>query len=281
MIKANRPSTDADIDFDPDILSSVVQLTQRVGELLVKMQSRVRSGARSKGDGSPVSRADRAAHETLVRGLPGIAPYLVVSEESEPDEIARRLDCERIWIVDPLDGTRDYLKGSVEYTVNVALVERGVPVLGVVDAPGFGVTYCAQRGRGAFRIVGGESERIHAAREAAENGAIVVSKSDERFNWAGIPSFAHARVRAVSSSVKLGFVAEGSAVAYPRLTASSEWDIAAGHAVLAEAGGRIVGIDGADLVYNKPSPLNPPFLATGSPEIALAFGSILLSARTS
>jgi len=181
-----------------------------------------------------------------------------------------------VWIVDPLDGTREYIKRSKEFTVNVALVENGVPVLGVMDAPGLAVTYYAERGCGAFRIVAdGVPERIRCAQPDGADWRIVVSGSDIGLAWTTVPSLAGSRVEAVSSCVKLGFVADGSAIAYPRLTPSSEWDIAAGHAVVLEAGGRVVGIDGADLRYNKPNPLNTAFVATGSAQIAAAFASIL------
>jgi len=268
--------TDSNFPAGSKMLSAVVQLTRRVGALLVEMQSADGLNTRSKSDGSPVTHADQAAHEILAHGLPNIAPYLVVSEESGPEENLERLRCERVWIVDPLDGTREYIKGSKEFTVNVALVENGIPVLGVMDSPGLGVTYFAERGQGAFRILaGGTPERIHCTQAHTADARIVVSGSDIDLPWSCIPSFAGARVEAVSSCVKLGFVAEGSAIAYPRLTLSSEWDIAAGHAVLLEAGGRVVGIDGGDLIYNKANPLNTAFVATGAPQIAAAFASIL------
>jgi 3'(2'), 5'-bisphosphate nucleotidase len=258
-----------------DILDATVSLTRRVGSLLAGMQSSDGLNAQSKLDGSPVTRADRAAHDMLVGALPEIAPLPVVSEESGPEESAERLRCARVWIVDPLDGTRDYLRGSSEFTVNVALVENGVPVLGVVDAPRLGLTYYAERGRGAYRIrAGGEPERIRCAAAGAAD-RIVVSGSDIGLDWSHVASLAHGRVEAVSSCIKLGFVADGSALAYPRLTPSSEWDIAAGHAVLLEAGGRVVGIDGTDLTYNKADPLNTSFVATGSARIAAEFASIL------
>jgi 3'(2'), 5'-bisphosphate nucleotidase len=243
--------------------------------MLVAMQSADGLNTRAKGDGSPVTRADQDAHDILASELPGIERLLVVSEESGPEENAERLHCERVWIVDPLDGTRDYIKGSKEFTVNVALVENGVPVLGVMDAPGLGITYFAERGSGAFRVVGdGAAERIRCA-PSVEDGRIVVSGSDIDLPWSSVASLAGARVEAVSSCVKLGFVADGSAIAYPRLTLSSEWDIAAGHAVLLEAGGRVVGTDGADLRYNKVDPLNTAFVATGSSRIAADFAAIL------
>ncbi len=269
------------IDTFSPMLSSVTELARRVGALLLEMQSGDGLKTRAKSDGTPVTRADQAAHDLLVDALPQVASYLVVSEESKPGENADRLNAERVWIVDPLDGTRDYIKGSAEFTVNVALVENGRPILGVMDAPGLGVTYVAERGRGAFRIVaGGRTERIHCTSEAAPDQRIVVSGSDIGLHWDRIPSLAAARVKAVSSCVKLGFVADGSAIAYPRLTGSSEWDIAAGHAVVLEAGGRVIGVDGNDLVYNKIHPLNSAFVATGSQHIAAEFALILDPAQT-
>jgi 3'(2'), 5'-bisphosphate nucleotidase len=247
-----------------------------VGRLLREMQSDGAFDTQPKGDGSPVTRADRAAHDILARELPRIVPLLVVSEESGPEENAERLQRERVWIVDPLDGTKEYIRGSNEFTVNVALVENGVPILGVMDSPGLGLTYFAERGRGAFRSLdGAPPERIACARAAALDARIVVSGSDINLSWSTAVSLAGIRVEAVSSCVKLGYVAEGTAFAYPRLTGSSEWDIAAGHAVVLEAGGRVIGIDGRDLVYNKVNPLNTAFVATGSPQVAAEFATIL------
>jgi 3'(2'), 5'-bisphosphate nucleotidase len=258
-----------------ELLSAAVALARQAGELLVEMQGADDLDACSKHDGSPVTRADRAAHEMLVAGLADIASYLVFSEESGPREIARRRTCERVWIVDPLDGTRDYLRGSCEFAVNVALVEHGIPVLGVIDAPRLGVTYYAQRGGGAFRWRAGNAPERISCVQAAARARIVVSRSDLDVAWSTIASFAGVRVDGVSGAVKFGYVAEGSALAYPRLTPSSEWDIAAGHAVLAEAGARLVGVDGRDLTYNRADPLNPPFVATGSARIVAACASIL------
>lgn len=259
-----------------DVLAAVVDVTQRVGRLLREMQAGGALDAQAKGDGSPVTRADRAAHDILARELPRIVPLLVVSEESGPEENAERMGCERVWIVDPLDGTKEYIRGSDEFTVNVALVENGVPVLGVMDSPGLGLTYFAERGRGAFKSVrGAPPERIACARSATPDSRIVVSGSDIKLSWDSAASLAGVRVAAVSSCVKLGYVADGGAFAYPRLTGSSEWDIAAGHAVVLEAGGRVIGIDGRDLVYNKANPLNTAFVATGSPQVAAEFATIL------
>jgi 3'(2'), 5'-bisphosphate nucleotidase len=263
------------------ILADVVRLTQRAGAALVAMQRAGALETRAKADGSPLTRADEAAHALLASGLAQIAPYGVFSEESEPHENAQRRSSARLWIVDPLDGTRDYIRGSNAFSVNVALVENGVPVLGVIDAPGLGVTYYAQRGAGAFRLAAGTApQALRCARSIVDGARIVVSGSDRRVAWSAVACFARARVEAVSSSVKLGFVADATAFAYPRLTPSSEWDIAAGHAILAEAGGRVIGPDGRDLTYNKIDPLNPAFVATGVPAVAAELTAILTAMRT-
>lgn len=263
----------------PEILAEVVRLARRAGALLVEMQHAGALETQAKPDGSPLTRADTAAHALLAAGLAALAPYAVCSEESEPHEHLRRRDGEPLWIVDPLDGTREYIRGASAFSVNIALVERGVPVLGVVDAPALGVTYFAQRGAGAFRIVAGaEPERLHCAQAFGAGARIVVSGSDRRVAWAAVGCLAGARVEAISSSVKLGFVAEGSAFAYPRVTPSSEWDIAAGHAIVAEAGGRVVGSDGRDLTYDKADPLNPAFVASGVPAVIAHAAAVLAAA---
>lgn len=206
--------------------------------------------ATAKADGSPVSRADTAAHRVIESGLARLAPpYPVISEEGDLEKSARTpLDV--FWLVDPLDGTKEFLKGLPEYTVNIALVERGQPVLGVVLVPAAGVMYWAARGLGAWRAsAGGTPERI-AARPVETPVMAVVSRSHlspetETFLAArGIT-----QVIQRGSSLKMCAVAEGAADIYPRLGPTCLWDTAAGAAVAREAGCRVTDLQGRDLSY--------------------------------
>lgn len=220
------------------------------------------AAARTKSDGSPVSAADEAANAVILSGLRHLAPAIpVVSEEAPLPHDAGGL----FWLVDPLDGTREFLAGSGEWTVNIALVSAGAPVLGVVVAPALGVAY-EGAGPGTAAIIEAGRARPIRARPPAPDGLVVMgsrSHNDpsamERF-LAGRPVRAF---RPAGSSLKLCLVAAGEADLYPRLGTTMEWDIAAGHAVLAAAGGTVETVEGGALHYGKPAFRNPHFVARG------------------
>jgi 3'(2'), 5'-bisphosphate nucleotidase len=219
--------------------------------------------ARAKEDASPVTRADEAADAVLCAGLRHLAPDIpIVSEERKLPAAAPA----RFWLVDPLDGTREFLAGRDEWTVNVALVEDGRPVLGVVVAPAQGLAWEGSGPGTAVMVERGRARPIRA-RAPEPDGLVVVgsrSHNDEvamaRF-LAGRPVRAW---RAAGSSLKLCLLAAGEADLYPRLGPTMEWDIAAGHAVLDAAGGKVETVDGAPFVYGKPDFRNGHFVATGA-----------------
>lgn len=221
----------------------------------------------AKDDQSPLTAADLASHDCLVAALDGLHPrYPVVSEEFADEDGEDRAGWETYWLIDPLDGTREFIKRNGEFTVNVALIHQHRPVLGVVYAPALGMMYFAAEGCGAFRQDGdGEPMPIHVTVMAREPLRVVASRSH------GSPELElflsrlgrHERV-AVGSSLKFCLVAEGGADIYPRIGLTSEWDTAAAQCVVEEAGGAVVDLDGIPLRYNaKPSILNPFFLVYG------------------
>ncbi|WP_110665691.1 3'(2'),5'-bisphosphate nucleotidase CysQ [Salinicola halophilus] len=199
----------------------------------------------TKADASPLTEADLAAHRALVALLSEVEPSLpLLSEESEAVDYAERASWSRYWLIDPLDGTKEFIKRNGEFTLNVALIEQGVPVFGIVHAPVLGVTWWGEQGEGAWKIIDGERTPI-APRSLPqaddEAWRIVGSRSHgaEAFETfcAALP--AHERV-SMGSSIKLCLVAEGAADLYPRLAPTCEWDTAAAQAVVTAAGGEVL-----------------------------------------
>ena len=227
---------------------------------------------RGKVDTSPVTEADERAEALIVPALRALAPDLPVVAEEAVAAGHVPVVGERFWLVDPLDGTKEFVSRNGEFTVNIALVEHGVPVLGVVYAPALDRMFVGASGTGAADGVAqawvehAGARRAIACRAVPSEGLTVVA-SRSHGDAAALDAFlAGRRVAALASagsSLKLCLVAAGEADLYPRLGRTMEWDIAAGHAVLAAAGGRVTRLDGAPLRYGKPGFENPHFVASG------------------
>lgn len=212
-----------------------------------------------KDDSSPVTAADLASDSYITTelkktGLP------IVSEECACDDRTRR-KWDRFWLVDPLDGTKDFISHNGEFTVNIALIEHCSPILGVIYAPAIDTLYFARKGAGSFLLRNGRPVRLPTIH--TEGNVVTISRqhlgeTGKKFlALNGIKDF-----RQRGSSLKFGILAEGTATLYPRFEGSMEWDIAAGHIVATEAGCRIVDLKtGNEPVYNKESLYNNPFIA--------------------
>jgi 3'(2'), 5'-bisphosphate nucleotidase len=219
-----------------------------------------------KDDRSPLTAADRAAHAVIIEGLAALQPALpILSEESAGSEIEGRRNWPRYWLVDPLDGTKEFIKRNGEFTVNIALIEGHEPVLGVVAAPVLGTAYAGTVGSGAFRQSGRGREPIEVRRPAAEPLRVVGSRSHAAPALAAfLDTLGPHEMKPMGSSLKICLVAAGEADLYPRLGPTSEWDTAAAQAVLIAAGGSMMDLSGQPLTYNaRESLLNPHFLAMG------------------
>jgi 3'(2'), 5'-bisphosphate nucleotidase len=220
----------------------------------------------SKGDGSPVTEADRRSEQILLSGLERLSPGVpVIAEESAGDLVGRSAP-PLFWLVDPLDGTKEFISRNGEFTVNVALIEEGVPVLGLVLAPALGRLYTAAPGLRPAVEDDLSGRREIAARFVPDEGATVVS-SRSHGDAEALARFTAGRKIAASvtagSSLKFCVVAAGEADIYPRFGRTMEWDTAAGHAVLLAAGGRVEDLEGRPLRYGKPGFENPHFVAFG------------------
>jgi 3'(2'), 5'-bisphosphate nucleotidase len=219
-----------------------------------------------KADASPVTEADRRAEAIIVERLRQAAPDIaVVAEELAAAGHLPAVAPARFWLVDPLDGTKEFIARNGEFTVNIALVEAGRPLLGVVHAPAQAVTYWASDGTAWRRSGAAAPERV-AARMAPARGAIVVhsrSHGNERGCADYIGQFPEAERQICGSSIKFCLIAAGEADLYPRFGRTMEWDTAAGQAILEAAGGAVTTTDGGPLRYGKPGFENPDFIARG------------------
>jgi 3'(2'), 5'-bisphosphate nucleotidase len=259
-------------DMGMDILK-IVEIAGLAGEAVMEVYSREDFGTTYKDDRSPLTLADTASHEVILAALRGITPELpILSEESKTVAYEERKSWRSYWLIDPLDGTKEFIKRNGEFTVNIALIKAGVPVLGVVHAPAMGLTYYAAMGEGAFRKEDGrEPGKVKVSRPANGMTKVVGSRSHggealEQFLSALGP---HELV-SMGSSLKFCLVAEGSAHLYPRLGPTMEWDTAAAQCVVEEAGGVVTDMDGNRLMYNKESLLNSYFVVACCEEVGLA-----------
>jgi len=225
-----------------------------------------------KDDSSPLTQADLASHHYIVDGLRELTPQIpVLSEESSEDEKRNRMSWQTYWLIDPLDGTKEFVKKNGEFTVNIALVNNHQPVFGVVYAPALDVTYWGDKSSGAFKV-DGDIEKAITVRPRPVNTAdwIVVgsrSHQSDEFKFF-MKDYEDAEIVSMGSSLKLCFVAEGKADLYPRLGLTSEWDTAASQAVVEAAGGQVLAFpEMIPLGYNQnaDSLLNPHFLVCASP----------------
>lgn len=212
-----------------------------------------------KEDRSPLTQADLASHACIVSGLADIDPDTpVISEEGELPSIEERRSWRRFWLVDPLDGTKEFIRGNGEFTVNVALIENGELILGVVLAPALELCFWATAGGGSWRRRGnGEPEPVAVSgRTATEPLVVAESRSHPSAALeAYLDGLTVARRVQAGSSLKFCWVADGTADVYPRLGPTMEWDVAAGHCIAAEAGACVVGLS-----YNGPTLTNGPFV---------------------
>jgi 3'(2'), 5'-bisphosphate nucleotidase len=228
-------------------------------------------GIRVKADGSPVTSADEAAEAVIADGLARLGHSLPVISEESSEAAARPAESECYYLVDPLDGTKEFIAGRDEYTVNIALLSKGAPVLGVITAPALGLIWRGVVGRGAERLefVGQKAlspQPIHSRLAPADDLIVVVSRSHlDAPTEAYLRHLPHTRRIGSGSSLKFCRLAEGVADHYPRLGPTMDWDIAAGHAVLAAAGGVVTDPDGSPLKYGTPGLRIPSFLAWGDP----------------
>jgi len=254
-----------------------VALALRAGDAVMNVyrEAALASGSSvllaDKQDNSPLTLADVAAHEVIHAGLQQLTPDIPVVSEEDGASAPRGTATGTFWLVDPLDGTREFLARTDEFTVNIALVRDGAPVWGVVVAPALGLVYSGGPGFGAVRRSGRHAMPIHV-RPAGGAGACRVVASRSHMDQATaefIARLGEVELVSTGSSLKFCRVAEGAADVYPRLAPTCEWDTAAGQAVLEGAGGQVRDLAGSPLRYGKADILNPSFVAASAPLASL------------
>lgn len=255
------------------MLQETLALAREAGSKILAIYEGGRTEQQDKADGSPLTAADLASHHAIVDGLRKMTPeWPILSEESAAEDYEVRKHWKKFWLVDPLDGTKEFIKRNGEFTVNIALIEDGKPIMGVVHAPVLGLSYFAEQGGGAFKQAGddkpvfisvarcGEHEKLKMVGSRSHGDA----RQDDLVAYLGGADF-----QSMGSSLKFCLVAEGSAHIYPRLGPTMEWDTAAAHSVVMEAGGIVCDAGGEPLRYNKADLHNPPFAVLAAADAVL------------
>ncbi|MBR9922753.1 MAG: 3'(2'),5'-bisphosphate nucleotidase CysQ [Bacteroidetes bacterium] len=255
-----------------DLSARVMNIAKAAGDAILKVyEEEADWNVETKADNSPLTRADRESNTVICDGLKalvGLHQYPIISEENKTVEYVERKNYSRYWLVDPLDGTKEFIKRNGEFTVNIALIEDQQPILGVVYIPVKEEMYWAAKGLGAWKIADGKETRLEAATFSEEdtNLRLVCSRSHlsaETEDY--VNRFKDPVLVSRGSSLKFLILATGEAHIYPRLAPTMEWDTAAAQVVLEEAGGKVMQWD-ADMpvLYNKENMLNPWFIAYGN-----------------
>lgn len=241
------------------MLDKICQLAREAGDAIMKVyDGQAPMDVAHKSDDSPVTAADIAAHNVIVQGLTDLSPEIPILSEEDPAGWDERQHWQRYWLVDPLDGTKEFIKRNGEFTVNIALIENGKPVLGVVYAPVLQVMYSAAVGK-AWKDEGGHHEQIQV--REAHPPLVVVSRSHSDTELEDyLSQLGEHQTTAIGSSLKFCLVAEGKAQLYPRFGPTNIWDTGAGHAVAIAAGAYVHDWQGKTLDYTpRESFLNPGF----------------------
>lgn len=253
-----------------ELLAALQPLAHTAGKRIMEVYATDFS-VEHKDDKSPLTLADKAAHEVIVSGLADLTPdWPVLSEESADIPVTTRRQWQRYWLVDPLDGTREFIKRNGEFTVNIALIDQHQPVLGVVYVPVTGVTYYAAVGCGAFKHLAATPHAQTITVRPCSPHQITIAGSRSHSNQALEDFIARmtaampVELKSIGSSLKTCLVAEGQADIYPRFGLTSEWDTAAAQCVVEQAGGFLTDLQWHPLRYNtKDSLLNPHFIVFG------------------
>lgn len=254
------------------LVEGVIEVSIQASQAILDIyQDQTNFQVETKSDASPVTAADLAADQCIREGLANLAPSIPILSEEIVDQVSseERLSWPRYWLVDPLDGTKEFIAQNDNFTVNIALVEQGQPVLGVVMVPVTGVIYWAVKGQGAYKREAG-GDRVLNTRPLNKQSLTVVasrrhgSEALVRLKESFANEFEQVEYFNIGSSLKLCLIAEGKADIYPRLAPTSEWDTAAAQAIVEAAGGEVVDFSLKPLLYNKPdSLLNPWFYVLG------------------
>lgn len=251
----------------PALTLAITKIAREAGDKILTIYQQD-FDVKTKTDASPVTEADVEAEKIILQGLRALTPNIpVLAEESEAAGDVPDLSGGTFWLVDPLDGTKEFIHKRGEFTVNIALIEQGHPTMGVIHVPAKDTTYFAEGPGKVWRQDGDLKPFAIAARTAPTEGLTVVASRSHRTPETDdyIAKFKVAELISAGSSLKLCLLAEGKADLYPRFGRTMEWDIGAGQAILEAAGGTVETLDGVRLAYGKDGHDNPHFIAKGRP----------------
>jgi len=255
--------------MDSDLEKAILQIARDAGEAIMKVYAQD-FAVEFKGDNSPLTAADLAAHHIIEQGLNVLTPSMpVLSEESAAIDWQTRKIWPRYWLVDPLDGTREFVKKNGEFTVNIALIEEGCATFGVIYAPALKLLWWGDEVQGAFMQQGSEIKKIAVDKSTRASLRVAASRSHlDQTTAAALKRMGEVEPMSMGSSLKFCRIAEGALDVYPRFAPTSEWDTAAGQAILEAAGGVVLNLDGSPFRYNtKDNLLNPHFIALANSEL--------------
>ena len=252
------------VSLNDDLINEVIDISRRAGDAILDVYN-TDFDFSIKDDKSPLTEADTKSNTIIIEGLAKITPDVpILSEEGQDIPYEERLHWDAYWLVDPLDGTKEFIKKNDEFTVNIALLEKNQPVFGVVYAPALNRLYWGSHEKGSFKSNNGEMYILISVNSKVTNPVqIAVSRSHPSYKMSTfISQFDQYDLHPMGSSLKICSVSEGVVHFYPRLGPTMEWDTAASHAIIRAAGGELINIGtNAPLEYNKKDLLNPKFIA--------------------
>lgn len=249
--------------------SKVCEMTQHAGRRIMHFYKNG-SAVTWKKDASPLTAADQASHEFLINSLQSLLPEANIVSEESSEAVSGALGCDKwCWLVDPLDGTKEFIKGTNEFTVNVALLENGSPILGVVHAPALSLTYYGGRDFGCWKQVGKDAAVPISTRRADSSQMTVVASRDHAGPLVSAMQgrLNSPKLQSMGSSLKFCLVGEGKADLYLRDLPTMEWDTAAAQAIVEAAGGGVYSLNGEPLRYGKANLKNPAIITVGDPSL--------------
>ena len=253
-----------ELPFDSALLEELISLMWKASDTILRVYQSGELNTEIKGDASPVTQADLAAHHVLVNGLSQLTPNIPVVSEEDPDSLRVPKTHLRYWLIDPLDGTKEFINRNDEFTCNLALIDSHKTMYGFVSVPVPGLLYHGGAQHGAYRVhqVDGET-RIQCKRQSTTT-RVIASKSHLNPETTAFIGAIETPVELIQAGSSLKFlrIAEGLADIYPRLAPTCEWDTAAAQAILEGAGGSVKQSDGSSVTYGKSEILNPHFFAT-------------------
>jgi len=273
LIFGKTKMTNQLINLTPDLQTQLVNIADAAGKVIMGVYQEMLSGGANdvllahKSDDSPLTRADLLAHQCISGQLKALTPQVAVVSEEDAQSLVYRQPTGDFWLIDPLDGTKEFLAQNGEFTVNIALVRDGQAIFGVVVAPALGLRYWGGPGLGAYRQMNGNTEAIQVSTPVSAQGTVRVVASKRHMNADTvdfIQKLGQCELIQAGSSLKFCRIAEGAADVYPRLGPTCEWDTAAAQAVVEGAGGHVSKLDGTPLRYGKPDVLNPYFVAAST-----------------